>query len=279
MSSLIEMKYWVAYSCLASVAVSACGPSPKAAANQTALAETAISAAWTPAATPAPTVTVTPNPTPTVTVTPTATPTAVPPTCEPATEPAAQEGTIENASVFEIVAAESQARFIIDEVFDRKPNTVIGETNQVSGSLTVDMANPSLSKVGPIRIAAGTLRSDGSLRDYSIHWFILVTRKYETIEFVPISIEGLPERVELGELVTFRICGDLNIRDSTRAETFEVALTALTDTRLDGSASTVINRTNYGLEIPRTPYDVADVSEQVELVIDFVATRGNAENN
>jgi len=156
--------------------------------------------------------TVTPTPEPTVTPTATATITPVPPTCEPTMDPAAQAGMTENASIFEIVAAESQARFIIDEVLDRKPNTVIGETNQISGNLTVDMANPSLSKVGPISIAARTLRSDGSLRDYSIHWFILVTRKYETIEFVPISIGGLPERVELGKLVTFRICGDLKIR-------------------------------------------------------------------
>lgn len=59
----------------------ACGPSPEEAASQTAAAQTAVAAEWTPT----PTATLTPEPTPTVTLSVTPTPTPVPPSLIPIT--------------------------------------------------------------------------------------------------------------------------------------------------------------------------------------------------
>jgi polyisoprenoid-binding protein YceI len=74
----------------------------------------------------------------------------------------------------------------------------------------------------------------------------------------------------VGDTVTFTIVGDLTIRDITHEATFEVEATAVSPTQISGLASTTIDRTTYGLNIPSVP-QVANVEEEVELYIDFVA--------
>jgi hypothetical protein len=52
--------------------------------------------------------------------------------------------------------------------------------------------------------------------------------------------------------------------------TFDVTVTPVSETRLEGNAVTTVKRSDYNLVIPSVP-GVADVSEDVRLEIDFVA--------
>jgi polyisoprenoid-binding protein YceI len=54
------------------------------------------------------------------------------------------------AVVFNIVPEESQARFIIDEILNNNPFTVVGVTNQIGGQILVDFADPSKTQIGEI---------------------------------------------------------------------------------------------------------------------------------
>ena len=203
---------------------------------------------------------------PTETPEPTEEPTETPePTEEPTATPEPPAPVI-----FEIDQAASQVRFELDEELAGQPKTVVGVTDQVAGQLAVDFNNLSVTQVGVIQVNARTLMTDNNFRNNSIRNRILNTDDYEFITFTPTSLEGLPDSVTIGDSVTFSMIGDLTIRDVTTEVTFEVTATAVSETQISGTASTIVTRAAYNLVIPTVP-DVANVEEEVELYLDFVA--------
>jgi polyisoprenoid-binding protein YceI len=174
---------------------------------------------------------------------------------------------------FEIVPAESEVRFFIDEVLRGEPVTVLGQTNQIAGQISVDPDQPARTQVGPIRINARTLETDSSQRNRAINNFVLQTGQFEFIEFTPTALQGLPEQVTIGQPFTLQVVGDLTIRDVTKPVTFEMTVTPVSETRLEATGKTTVQRGDYNLTIPSVPF-VADVAEEVHLEIDLVATPG-----
>ena len=172
--------------------------------------------------------------------------------------------------VLSIAAGETRARFLIDEVLAGSPNTVIGETQDVTGEIRVDPLDPAGVQVGIIQIAAASLATDNNFRNRAINNFILQTGDYPFVTFETTQISGLPETAAVGDSFDFELVGDLTIRDISRPVTFAVSVTVETSTRLTGSARATINREDFDLSIPSVP-QVASVDEQVELELDFVA--------
>ena len=197
--------------------------------------------------------------------------TAPEPTAEtaPATE-APAEPPAASPTVYSIDSAASEVRFQLDEDLRGVRTTVIGLTNQVAGQLSVNLADLSQTQVGTIQINARTLATDNNFRNRAIQNEILDTGSYEFITFTPTGIEGLPASATMGETVTFTLVGDLTIRDVTLPATFNVEATVASETQLTGTATAVVNRADYGLNIPSVP-NVANVEEEVELFIDFTA--------
>ena len=191
--------------------------------------------------------------------------TAPEPTVETPTE--APTGT---AQVFTIDSAASQVRFQLDEDLRGERKTVVGSTDQVAGQLSLNLADLSQTQVGIIQINARTLATDNDFRNRAINNEILDTGAFEFITFTPTGIEGLPASAAIGETITFSLVGDLTIRDITQPATFTVEATAVSETQIVGTATAVVNRTDFGLQIPSVP-SVANVEEQVELYIDFTA--------
>ena len=193
------------------------------------------------------------------------------PTEEPTEEPmeeaaVASDGVI----VFTIVQAESEVRFTLDELLSGIPTTVVGATDQVAGEIAIDPTAPANSQVGVILINARTFVTDNNFRNRAINNEILETDEFEFVNFTPTSVIGFPENPAVGEPLEFQIIGDLTIRDITHEVTFDVTVTAASETRLEGSASAMIARTDFDLQIPNVPR-VADVDEEVLIEIDFVA--------
>lgn len=175
-------------------------------------------------------------------------------------------------TLFRITQDESEVRFNIDETLRGERITVVGTTDQVAGDIGVNFDNPSASQVGTIRINVRTLSTDSSLRNNAIRGQILQSSRdeFEFAEFVPSSIDGLPDSVAVGDTVTFTITGDLTVRDITNTVTFETTVTVTNETRIEGLATATVLRDDYNLSIPSVP-QVADVAEEVILEIDFVA--------
>jgi len=177
---------------------------------------------------------------------------------------------VEAAQTFVILPEESEARFTIGEILAGEPKTVIGVTSEVEGQLTLQGLDASSAQVGTVRIAAGDLTTDNNFRNGALHRFILQTDDYPYIEFTPTAITGAPESVAIGRPIDLQITGDLKIRDVTREVTFDATVTAVSGTRLEGSASAVILYPDFDISIPEVS-QVAGVEDEVLLEIDFVA--------
>lgn len=209
------------------------------------------------------------------------------PTAAAVTEPAEAAGTPAPAEdnaprpagatgkgvVFEIVPEESEVRFEIDDVLNGQAETVVGRIHQVAGQLNVDLDDPAQTQLGTIVVNVRTLVTDNDLPNSVIRGQILSSAQdeFEFGQFQPTLITGLPEQVTLGEPFTLQITGDLLLRGISNEVTFDATVTPVSETRLEGTASAVVQREQYGMQIPSIPF-VANVEEEVELFIDFVAT-------
>ncbi|MCL5429598.1 MAG: YceI family protein [Chloroflexi bacterium] len=170
----------------------------------------------------------------------------------------------------ELVQADSQARFIINEVLDGRPNTVVGVTDQVAAQILIDPANPANVQMGPVQLNARTLVTDSGNRNRAIQNIILETGTYEFITFTPKSFVGLPETGAVGDTFVFQIVGDLTIRDETHEVTFDATVTVDSDTRMHGLATASILRSTFNLNVPDVPF-VASVDQSLALELEFVA--------
>ena len=177
----------------------------------------------------------------------------------------------ENSTIFEIIPAESQARFLIDEILHGEEKSVVGKTNQVTGQIAFDFSDPSTAAAGPIQVDARFLQTDNGFRNRAIQNYILLSRIYEFITFTPTAVYGLPQNIAIGEAIEFQIEGDLTITAHTQPVTFTVTAVPLSESRLEGSATTTINRSDYDLVVPSAT-GVAAVGEAIILQLDFVAT-------
>jgi polyisoprenoid-binding protein YceI len=193
------------------------------------------------------------------------------PTTTTATAPTAAASGAAGRTTFTIVQEESAARFVIDEVLNGAPKTVVGETDQVAGQLAVDPAAPAGAQVGTIQVNARTLATDSEQRDRALKNQVLQTNQHEYITFAPTAVAGLPDQLGSGETATFQIVGELTIRGVTRPVTFEASVTPLSDSRLAGQASTTIRYADWGVSVPPVPF-VASVDDEIRIELDFVAT-------
>ncbi len=198
-------------------------------------------------------------------------PTAEP--VEPTTGPEAGSG---GAATYTIVPEESEARFIVQEVLNGNDTTVTGVTNGVTGQITVDTAQPSAAQVGTVEVDLSGLATDNNFRNRAIHDAILQTGNpdYQFATFTATSISGMPDAISIGTPVEFQLTGDLTIHGVTRETTFDVTATPVSETRIEGLASTTVAYSDFDVNILRLPQQVASVEQSVILELDFVATSG-----
>lgn len=188
-----------------------------------------------------------------------------------AADSVAEESPATSVSVFEISAAESEARFIIEEVLRGADVTVVGITDQVVGQIAIDLANPPNSQLGEILVNARTLTTDNEFRNRAIKNRILRTNDFEFVSFVPTAVLNLPDAVAVGDEVAFQIVGDLTITDVTKEVTFDVLVNIVSEDRIEGSASTEILYAEFNLAIPDSP-SVDTIEDEVILELEFIAT-------
>ncbi|TVR67705.1 MAG: YceI family protein [Spirochaetaceae bacterium] len=176
--------------------------------------------------------------------------------------------------VYAAVPGRSEARFLIDEVLRGSPNTVTGRTDQVDGSLAVRL-DPALIEIGEFEINLRTIATDDEMRDRTIRSMILETNRdeYEFSTFVPTSIEGVPETIELGATVNVQVKGDLTVRDVTRSVSFEMAIVLESEDEVRGSAGTSFTWDEFEISIPYVGGNsiVSAVDDTVRIEMDFLA--------
>ena len=188
-----------------------------------------------------------------------------------AAEPAA--ASVDSRTEFVIDPAESRATFTMEEDLRGVRTTVVGSTNDVSGTIRVNMEQPAQSAISRIVVNARTLATDNSIRDRAIRGSILRSSsdEYEFITFEPRLLENFSsETVAVGESITFDITGELTIVEITHTVTFSAQVAVVSETEIAGSAHVNILYADFNLAIPNSP-SATNITDDVDLRINFTA--------
>ncbi len=177
-------------------------------------------------------------------------------------------------TAFVIDQSQSTASFTVDEVLRGEPKTVVGQTDQVAGQMLVDLDDLSTTQISDIVINARTFETDSGQRDRTIRGPVILNSasdEFELITFSPTSIDGLSGQTgEAGEEFVFTVTGDLTIKGVTQSVEFEVVARIVDENIIEGTATAVVERSDFGIGIPNVP-QVSGVDEEVTLTLEFVA--------
>ena len=170
---------------------------------------------------------------------------------------------------------ESEARYRIREQLANlpAPNDAVGVTTEVSGSIFLN-ADGSLDTAQPSEITVGlaSLTSDESRRDRYVRNNTLQTSQFPNTVFTVKEFQGLPLPLPTSGEHSFKMIGDLKIKDVSHAVTWDVTA-AFTEESIDGMATTSIAFADFKMEKPSVSI-VLSVQDTFTLEIDFKATVG-----
>ena len=213
---------------------------------------------------------------------PTAAPAAVAPTTAPADAPpaaasnaptaaAAPSGAAGSAHTFPIVPEQTEASYQVQEKFLNRdlPNMALGKTNAVTGELQVSLDGKPSGKITKISVDLRTLTSDQSRRDSRIRTQWLESEKYPFAEFTSTDVQDIPDSYTEGQEVSFKLIGDMKIRDVTKPVTFDVKGKLEGDT-ITGSATSKILMKDFGFDPPNVA-GMLTVEDGVTVTINFTA--------
>ncbi len=176
---------------------------------------------------------------------------------------------------FAIQSDRSVATFTLNEVLRGEPKTVVGTTSEVAGQFVLDPSNLSLTSFSRMIVNARTFKTDSSSRDRAIRGPIILNSANDEFEFITFdvkSIEGLDGEADIGGELTFNLIGDLTIKGTTSEATFVVVATMGDDNTVTGTATAEVLRSDFDIGIPSIS-SVADVTDEVSIQLEFVATR------
>lgn len=171
---------------------------------------------------------------------------------------------------FAIDPAQSEARFAIDELLLGEPKTATAVSTGITGEIGVDFETLGNTAVGPIQVDTHQFLTDNDFRNRAIQRRILISDAYPYVTFTPTAVNGLPDDITWGEALSFQITGDLTITGHSEPVTFDVTVLPVSDSRIEGQATTTIRREDFGLVVPSAT-GVAGVGEEVILDLNFVA--------
>jgi polyisoprenoid-binding protein YceI len=245
------------------VMLAACGGATPAAPTSAPATTEAPAAPVAPAATEAPA--------PTSAPAPTEAPAAPAPTEAPAAAPAAPAAA-SGSAVYKIAESESTASYSVEETFINQNNklvTAVGVTSKINGDITLDLTDPSKSSIGEITVDISLLQSDSSRRDNAIRGRWLESGKFPLATFKTTSIEGLPGTYTPGQELSFKITGDMKVREASVPVTWDVKARVEND-RLVGEATTAIKMSQFGFEAPNIG-GILRAEDDAKLTLKFVA--------
>jgi polyisoprenoid-binding protein YceI len=186
-------------------------------------------------------------------------PTATAAPAESATE-AASGAPVSGQRTFVIDPAGSKASYLADEEFFAGALAklgiaagladVVGSTQEIEGRLTLNLDDLS-APLGEntFTVKMNTFTTDQNDRDKWIRENGPRFNDYPLATFTATGVEGAPVTYNEGEEVSFKLSGDLTIREITQPATFDVTARLSGDT-LTGTATTRLKMSDFGIEPP-----------------------------
>ena len=221
-----------------------------------------------------PAVTTAPSPTIAPTVAPTAV--KVAPTTGSTKVPTTNSNSSSGTIRFVLVPEKSEARFRVREqlVNVSLPNDAIGKTREFTGTLVVKPDGTLVSQDSKFVVNMGTLATDRSQRDNFIKRNVLQTDQYPTAVFVPTQVTGLPSPLPESGQVSFKLTGDLTIRNVTKPLTWDVTA-QVQGNEVTSQATTTFKFEDFNLTQPRVPV-VLSIEDNIKLELDVTLQRASS---
>lgn len=183
------------------------------------------------------------------------------------------------ATRFIVASVGNAARYRVREQLMGRdlPNDAVGETEQITGAITVSETGTLIPGQSRFVVRTTALKSDSDRRDGYVRRRLLESEQYPTVELVPTVVRGLPTRLppagSTGS-ITFELIGDLTVRGVTRPTTWRVTAHESSG-QLTGTASTTFNFAQFGITPPRVPI-VLSVADTIALEYDFTLSRASS---
>jgi polyisoprenoid-binding protein YceI len=202
-------------------------------------------------------------------------PTSAPTTgAQPATTSTNTGANLSSGSILlSVVPGKSQAIYKVREQLASVslPTDAIGKTQVISGTIAVKPDGTLDAAGSKFTVGLDTLQTDQSMRDNYVRRNVLQTSQFPTAVFVPTQISGLPASLPTSGSVTFKLTGDMTIRDVTKSITWDVTGTIQGD-QLNATATTQFKFEDFNLSQPHVPV-VLSVVDQINLEMDLVLQR------
>jgi polyisoprenoid-binding protein YceI len=178
---------------------------------------------------------------------------------------------------FRLVPGSSKASYAVEEeFFNQAVNffTAVGTTQAIEGEFTANVEGNQVT-LGDNRFVVDlrTLTSDSSRRDNRIREQWLESNTYPLAEFVATGLEGFPENVAEGQDISFKVVGDMTIREVTRPLTFETTA-RLEGNTITGTSTTQLLMRDFGFE-PPSILGMLEVTDGVTVTVEFMAVEDN----
>ena len=172
-----------------------------------------------------------------------------------------------------IVPQQSEARYRVREQLAGVdlPSDAIGRTKEITGTMIGKTDGTIVSGDSKFVVDLRTLQSDRSQRDNFLRRNVLETDQYPYATFVPTQAPGLPAAVPASGQATFKLIGNLTVRDVTKPVTWDVTCKAQGNTG-NCQATTTFTFEYMGLTQPRVPV-VLSVENKITLELDAVLER------
>jgi polyisoprenoid-binding protein YceI len=164
------------------------------------------------------------------------------------------------------VTTGSQAGYRVTEVLFGQNNTAVGRTSSVTGTITIEGTNVT---AGSFRVDLTTVKSDRSQRDDQFQGRIMDTASYPTATLTltrPLQLGTLPAD---GVTVTEQATGNLTLRGTTRAVTFQVTARRSGST-IQVSGSIPITFADWNIPSPSFGPVTTDDHGTLEFLADFI---------
>ena len=173
------------------------------------------------------------------------------------------------------MSEKSEARYRVREQLANLslPNDAIGSTRQFAGTIVVKLDATIVSSDSKFVVNLGSLKSDQSQRDNFLRRSVLQTDQYPTVVFVPTQVTGLSSTLPPSGPVSFKLIGDLTIRNVTKPVTWDVTGQVQGD-QMTGQATTSFKFDYFGLTQPRVPV-VLSVEDNIRLELDVTLQRAD----
>jgi polyisoprenoid-binding protein YceI len=188
----------------------------------------------------------------------------------PAAAPASSNSSSSDTDRLVVVPGKSKANYRVREQLARLsfPSDAVGSTSAITGTIVGKTDGTIISSESKFVVDLSTLQSDQSMRDNFLRQNVLQTNQYPNATFVPTSATGLPATLPPAGKVSFKLTGNLTIRNVTKQVTWDATCQAQSSTAGTCSATTSFTFEDVGLQIPHV-FTVLSIVDKITLEVNL----------